>query len=97
MASNFIRILTDEGIRDSLLRRWRHDALRRDPNQYTRKADEARVINISDRVTYLGVVLNRKLKWKDYINERVKKAHKCWSIYKQTAGTKWGLNPEMTD
>lgn len=55
-----------------------------------------KTMEISDRVKYLGVILDRKLNWKDHIQSRAEKAHRCWSICRRTIGSKWGLKPRMT-
>lgn len=55
-----------------------------------------KTIPISDKVKYLGVILDRKLNWKDHIRERANKSHICWALCRRAIGSKWGLNPKMT-
>ena len=63
--------------------------------QYEEPIFQNKVIEISNKVKYLGVILDRKLRWKDHIHQRVEKAHKCWSFCRRAAGSKWGFNPKM--
>lgn len=52
--------------------------------QYNDPTFQKMTILLSDKVKHIGVILDRKLKWKDHIQERVNKA----------IGTKWGLIPK---
>lgn len=51
-------------------------------------------IYISNKVKYLGVVLVRKLNWKDHIQKRANKSHRCWAACKRAMGSKWDFNPK---
>ena len=53
-------------------------------------------IVVSDKIKYLGIILDKKLNWKDHIRERANKAHRCWSLCRRAIGSKWGLNPKMS-
>lgn len=63
--------------------------------QYVKPHFLGKAIDISDKIKYLGVILDRKLKWKDHIEERANKAHRCWSMCRRAIGSNWGLNPMM--
>ena len=64
--------------------------------QYVKPHFLGKAIDISDKIKYLGVILDRKLKWKDHIKERANKAHRCWSMCRRAIGSNWGLNPMMS-
>ena len=44
--------------------------------QYTNPHFLGKTIEISDTIKYLGIILDRKIKWKDYIRELANKAHR---------------------
>ena len=64
--------------------------------QYANPHFLGKTIEISDKIKYLGIILDRKLKWKDHIRERANKAYRCWSLCRRAIGSKWGLNPNMS-
>ena len=53
-------------------------------------------IKLSDKVKYLGIVLDRKLSWKLNVEERRKKALIAWYSCYKCIGGKWGLKPSLT-
>lgn len=51
--------------------------------------------NISNEVKYLGLIQDRKLIWRNHIQERTNKALRCWAKCKRDIGSKWGFNPYL--
>jgi len=49
-----------------------------------------------EKVKYLGLILDRKLSWKDNLICRVDKASTALYTCKQMVGKKWGLTPKTT-
>lgn len=47
-----------------------------------------------DNVKYLGMWLDRSLKWKRHINELQEKGSRLVNIFKVLAGSKWGVHPK---
>ena len=48
----------------------------------------------SDSMTYLGVVLDKKLDWNDHIREKVSKCRKFLAMLKPAIKHYWGLSPK---
>ena len=53
-------------------------------------------IPFKDRVKYLGLILDRKLTWKDNLICRIEKASTALYTCRQMVGKKWGLSPKIT-
>lgn len=52
-------------------------------------------LTVSEKASYLGLVLDRKLSWKLTIEDRVKKAATALYTCKRIVGAKWGLTPKI--
>ena len=52
-------------------------------------------IPFSDRVTYLGITLNRRLTWEDHITTKINKAKAKLSQLRTATGVRWGPSPKM--
>ena len=52
-------------------------------------------INISEEAKYLGLILDRKLSWKQNCQERVRKATIALYPRKNAIGKRWGLQPKV--
>lgn len=53
------------------------------------------MLELTDTVKYLGVLLDSKLNWKRHIEVKLNKAISALMICRKVAGTKWGLVPKM--
>ena len=52
-------------------------------------------IPLSNKAKYLGTILDRKLTWKDNIDERIKKSCNAFYSCKQAIGKRWGFKPNI--
>lgn len=52
-------------------------------------------LEIKNSVKYLGTILDRKLNFKQNIDERIKKTHNAFYACKQAIGKNWGFNPKI--
>ena len=52
-------------------------------------------LKLSDTVRYLGLILDRKLLWRDNIEERVKKTTVALYSCKRAIGKRWGMQPHV--
>ena len=48
-----------------------------------------------DKVKYLDVILDSKLKWNQHLEKVIKKAQTTFVLVRHTCGNKWGLRPGM--
>ena len=53
-------------------------------------------IPIADKAKFLGIIIDKKLSWKDNISERIKKAYNAFYACKKMFGKTWGLSPKVT-
>ena len=53
------------------------------------------MVEYTNEVKYLGVILTNKLNWTKHIESRVKKCKKLLYMLKTVAGSTWGLSPKM--
>jgi len=51
-------------------------------------------VKYTDTLTYLGINLQKNLKWSVHINEKVKKAKALWHTARRLVGKHWGLDNE---
>ena len=51
-------------------------------------------MNLSDEVKYLGVILDKHLRWAPHINKKCQIVTKLLMTCKKYIGKKWGLNPD---
>ncbi len=52
-----------------------------------------RKLKYSDKLTYLGITLSKRLSWTDHIKSRVRKCTYLLNKTKNLVGKEWGLNP----
>jgi hypothetical protein len=52
-------------------------------------------LQMLDEVKYLGVTLDSKLSWNQYLQKITSKAQTTFAVIRCTCGTKWGLRPNM--
>jgi len=52
-------------------------------------------LKLTDKVKYLGVILDNRLEWREHIEERTKKALRIFWQCRTTFGKKWGLKPAV--
>jgi ribonuclease HI len=52
-------------------------------------------LKLTDKVKYLGVILDSRLEWREHIEERTKKALRIFWQCRSTFGKKWGLKPAV--
>ena len=52
-------------------------------------------LTIGDKASYLGLILDRKLSWKQNLEARVKKAATALYTCKRMVGPRWGLTPRV--
>jgi len=52
-------------------------------------------LKLTDKVKYLGVILDSKLDWREHVEERTKKAMRVFWQCRTTFGKKWGLKPSI--
>ncbi|WP_333764964.1 reverse transcriptase domain-containing protein [Streptomyces sp. IBSBF 2390] len=51
---------------------------------------------LSDQAKFLGVILDKRLKWKPHLEERVRKAQVAYYVCQRAIGSTWGLGPKQT-
>lgn len=52
-------------------------------------------LELTDKVKYLGVILDRELSWREHIQQRTKKALKVFWQCRTAFGKTWGLKPSV--
>lgn len=67
---------------------------RRIPNINLPKIDDIR-LTLTDRVKFLGVILDKKLQWKHHLQQKASKAIKVFWTCRSAIGKKWGLLPKQ--
>ena len=50
-------------------------------------------IKTSDQAKLLGVILDKRLNFKEHMEQSIKKAHACLARTRSAVGKQWGLNP----
>jgi len=53
------------------------------------------VIQLVDRVTYLGVTLDSRLSWSPHIANKAAKANRCLLLCRRVVGKTWGISPRV--
>ena len=53
-------------------------------------------LELSSQVKYLGVILDKRMKWEHHIASKCSKAIRAFWQLKRAVGNKWGLSPKIT-
>ena len=54
-----------------------------------------RELQISDKVRYLGVVIDKRLTWMDHVTLKSSKATSQFAVCRRVVGRKWGMSPHV--